>query len=129
VGGTGCTITKLASFNAHSSPLDVAAYNDVIAVCDFMHGPSILEYRPDKENTGAEFVEVARSFKPSWLTALELLDENTVFCSDTDGNLVVWERQFSGVTVDDKKQLRQISSMKIGEYVNRIRRSMCSYLL
>jgi len=94
-----------------------------------MHGPSILEYKPDKENRSTEFVEVARSFKPCWLTALELLDENTVFGADTDGNLVVWERQFSGVTVDDKKQLRQISSMKIGEYVNRIRRSMCSYLL
>lgn len=94
-----------------------------------MHGPSILEYRPDKENESAEFVEVARAFKPSWLTALELLDENTVFCSDTDGNLVVWERQFSGVTADDNRRLRQISSMKIGEYVNRIRRSMCPYLL
>ncbi|CUS14274.1 unnamed protein product [Tuber aestivum] len=119
---TGCTITKLARFSTHSTPLDVAAYNDIIAVGDFMHGPSILEYVEDKESKKIEFVEVARAYNHGWLAALELLDEKTVFCADTDGNLVVWQRQLSGVTEEDKKQLRQIASIKIGEYVNRIRR-------
>ncbi|KAG0637962.1 mono-functional DNA-alkylating methyl methanesulfonate N-term-domain-containing protein [Tuber brumale] len=122
VGTTGCTITKLASFKAHSIPLDIAAYGDVIAVCDFMHGPSILQQIENKENKSTEFVEVARAPKPSWLTALELLDEKTVFCADTDSNLVVWQRQLSGVTEDDRRQLRQIASMKVGENVDRIRR-------
>ncbi|KAG0134320.1 mono-functional DNA-alkylating methyl methanesulfonate N-term-domain-containing protein [Tuber indicum] len=128
VGATGCTITKLASFKAHSTPLDVAVYNDIIAVCDFMHGPSILQHIEDKENKSAEFVEVARAPKPSWLTALELLDEKTVFCADTDGNLVVWQRQLSGVTEDDRKQLQQIASMKVGENIDRIRR-ICNQTL
>ncbi|PWW77688.1 hypothetical protein C7212DRAFT_277045 [Tuber magnatum] len=119
---TGCTITTLAKFSTHSAPLDVATYNGIIAVGDFMHGPSILECIEDKESKKTTFAEVARAYNHGWLAALELLDEKTVFCADTDGNLVVWQRQLSGVTEDDRKQLRQIASIKIGEYVNRIRR-------
>lgn len=123
-------IVKLASRRAHSEPVDIAVFGNIIAVGDLMKGPLLLQYTEDKTNGSHELTEVARTYQNSWSAAVELLDESTIVAADSDENLTVWQRDLAGVTEDDTKRLQLIGSMKIGELITKIRRSMrCARLI
>jgi DNA damage-binding protein 1 len=118
------TIVKLASRRAHSEPVDIAVYGNIIAVGDLMKGPLLLQYSEDEDKKSHKLTEIARTYQNSWSTAIELLDESNIIAADSDENLTIWQRDLAGVTDDDTKRLQLIGSMKIGELVTRIRRSM-----
>lgn len=118
------TLTSLASYRAHTEPIDMSVANDIITVGDIMKGPALLQLTADPEGNTV-LKELARSYQPSWTTAVELLDEDTIVAADNEGNLQIWQRNKSGIA-EDQKRLQVIGESKLWEMVNRIRRSMPS---
>lgn len=83
-----------------------------------MKGTSLLEWNP----RNGKLSEVARNYKTQWVTAVALLDRETVVSADAEGNVLVQKWEVNGVTEGDKRKLQVIGEMRVGEMVNRFRR-------
>ena len=83
-----------------------------------MKGTSLLEWDSKKNRLS----EVARNYKTQWVTAVALLDRETVVSADAEGNVLVQEWEVNGVTAGDQRKLQVTGEMRIGEMVNRFRR-------
>ncbi|KAL1643749.1 hypothetical protein SLS58_004765 [Diplodia intermedia] len=115
-------LIKKASFRTSTAPIDITVTGNQIAVADLIKSVSVLEYRPGSGEQNDELKEVARHVQVSWSTALAEVNENTYLQADAEGNLILLERDVSGVTEEDRKRLLLRGDMLLGEQVNRIRR-------
>ncbi|KKY22382.1 putative uv-damaged dna binding [Diplodia seriata] len=115
-------LIKKASFRTSTAPIDITVTGNQIAVADLIKSVSVLEYRPGGGEQNDELKEVARHVQVSWSTALAEVNENTYLQADAEGNLILLERDVSGVTEEDRKRLLLRGDMLLGEQVNRIRR-------
>jgi DNA damage-binding protein 1 len=86
-----------------------------------MKSISLLTYTPGRSGTPDTLTEIARHFDTLWGTAVSAVDLNLWLESDAEGNLVVLERNPDGLYEDDRRRLRVVSEMHLGEMVNRIR--------
>lgn len=68
-----------------------------------------------------ELHEVARHFETVWGTAVAHLGEHLWLQADAEGNLIVLERDVTSYDADDRRRMRVVSEMLLGEMVNRIR--------
>lgn len=75
-----------------------------------------VEGQPDK------LVEICRQYGVSWVTALEALENDMCISADSEGNLMVLGRDAGGVTEEDRKRMRPLSELRLGEMVNCIRK-------
>ena len=90
-----------------------------------MKSISIVTYQPpdpSKPNDDRhKLFETGRHFQTGWSTAVARIGDDTWLQSDAEGNLLVLFQDQSGLSQDDKRRLRVISSLRLGEMVNRIR--------
>jgi len=115
-------LTKRATYRTSTAPIDMAITGSTIAVVDLMKSLSIVQYRPGKAgDKGDVLEEVARHFQTVWGTAVAQVAEGTWVESDAEGNLIVLNREDTGVTEEDRRRLKVSSEMRLGEMVNRIR--------
>ncbi|EOD48260.1 putative uv-damaged dna binding protein [Neofusicoccum parvum UCRNP2] len=115
-------LVKKASFRTSTAPIDITVTGNQIAIADLIKSVSVLEYRRGASEQGDELKEVARHVQVSWSMALAEVNENTYLQADAEGNLILLERDISGVTEEDRKRLMLRGDMLLGEQVNRIRR-------
>ncbi|KAA8904984.1 mono-functional DNA-alkylating methyl methanesulfonate N-term-domain-containing protein [Sphaerosporella brunnea] len=111
-------LIKLITYRCHSEPLDLGVFGDMIAVGDMMKGPAILQYSSDPS---PKLMETCRTFSVVWTTAIDMMDKDTLINADAEGNISIWQRD-DALMVADRKRLRLIGDMCLGEMVNRIRR-------
>ncbi|KAJ5638617.1 hypothetical protein N7528_001007 [Penicillium herquei] len=115
-------IEKLASYRTSTAPIDVAVdSNGLIVVADLMKSVCLLQFIQGQDGAASELKEVGRHYQTIWSTAVASIDEDSVLVSETQGNLLVLERNTSGVTDQDKHRLTITSEICLGEMVNRIR--------
>ncbi|KAL1891852.1 hypothetical protein Sste5346_007396 [Sporothrix stenoceras] len=143
-------LKKIASFRAATYITDLAVHDNLIAVGDMMKSTTIVEYVPasgggdeddedkgkkttdsmdvdedgndnkKKEVTPAKLEGRARYFQSSWVTAVGHVEDETWLEADGFGNLSVLERNVNGVNEEDRRQLRAVCDMNLGDMVNRI---------
>ena len=96
-----------------------------IAIADLMKSICVITYRPPDPSTPNDdrhrLVETARHFQTGWSTAVARTGDDTWLQSDAEGNLIVLFQDQSALSEDDKRRLRVVSSLQLGEMVNRIR--------
>ncbi|EFX05445.1 uv-damaged DNA-binding protein [Grosmannia clavigera kw1407] len=142
-------LKKVASYRTATYVVDLAVDGHMIAVGDMMKSTALVEYIPatsgdgeDEEDDGAgdnkkgkgktadrsktiaegpKLVERARGYQASWATAVCHVEGDLWLEADGFGNLTMLERDVQGVTADDKRRLRTVGEMYLGEMVNRIR--------
>ncbi|KAF2458907.1 mono-functional DNA-alkylating methyl methanesulfonate N-term-domain-containing protein [Lineolata rhizophorae] len=146
--GSKAYLSKRASYRAATAPIDLSICgNDTIAVGDLMKSLTILKYTSRGNRKGAtgedvegneekkpaqsrppprsslpdSLVEVARHYATSWVTAVAEVSKDTFVQADAEGNLLVLERETSGVTEDDNRRLKVMADFRLGELTNRIR--------
>ncbi|KAK9243453.1 CPSF A subunit region-domain-containing protein [Lipomyces tetrasporus] len=130
---TGSLDFKLqCGFRSPVMAITLSTYEDYVLVGDLMKSVALLQVRKVSSTEGVEYMfhEVARYYEPMWMTAVEILDEKTSIGAEAEGNIVVFQREdMTGVRdsafmpkSDDDPVLEVISSMRVGEVVNRIRR-------
>lgn len=73
-----------------------------------------------KEVTPAKLEGRARYFQASWVTAVCHIEDETWLEADGFGNLSVLERNVNGVNEEDRRQLRAVCEMNLGDMVNRM---------
>ncbi|KAK4539382.1 hypothetical protein LTR36_010983 [Oleoguttula mirabilis] len=114
-------LVKKATYRTATAPIDLSVSGAIIAVADLMKSVSLLEYKPGRAGTPDTLGEIARHFETLWGTAVAKVAENTYLEADAEGNLVVLQHDINGYSADDRRRLKPVSEMLLGEMVNRIR--------
>ncbi|KAK5107613.1 hypothetical protein LTR62_000948 [Meristemomyces frigidus] len=114
-------LVKKAAYRTATAPIDLAITGSTIAVTDLMKSLSLVEYKPGLRGAPDTLVEVGRHFETLWGTAVAPVVENTYLVSDAEGNLVVLQRDPDGFSEEERRRLRIVSEISLGEMVNRIR--------
>ncbi|XP_074593114.1 DNA damage-binding protein pic [Brevipalpus obovatus] len=87
---------------------------DFILVGDLMRSLTLLAYKQMEGN----FEEIARDFEPNWMTAIEILDDDTFLGSENSFNLFVRQKDSAATTDDERLLLQNAGHIHLGDYVN-----------
>jgi len=106
------------SHHGHILALFLASRGDFIIVGDLMKSISLLLFKP-VENL---IEEIARDYNPNWMTAVEVLDDDTYIGAENSFNLFTVKRNSDAATDEERSRLEVCGMFHLGEFVNRIRR-------
>ncbi|ESN93168.1 hypothetical protein HELRODRAFT_187538 [Helobdella robusta] len=87
---------------------------DFILVGDIMRSITLLMYKPVE---GA-FEEIARDFNPNWMTAVEILDDDTFLGAENAYNIFTCQKDSAATTDEDRQHLQEVGLFHLGDYVN-----------
>ncbi|CAG4984132.1 unnamed protein product [Colias eurytheme] len=90
---------------------------DFILVGDLMRSMSLLQY---KQMEGS-FEEIARDYSPNWMTAVEILDDDTFLGAENSFNLFVCQKDSAATTDEERQQMSYMGQFHIGDMVNVMR--------
>ncbi|CAF4797486.1 unnamed protein product [Pieris macdunnoughi] len=90
---------------------------DFILVGDLMRSMSLLQY---KQMEGS-FEEIARDYSPNWMTAIEILDDDTFLGAENSSNLFVCQKDSAATTDEERQQMSYMGQFHLGEMVNVMR--------
>ncbi|XP_049877553.1 DNA damage-binding protein 1 [Pectinophora gossypiella] len=91
---------------------------DFILVGDLMRSMSLLQY---KQMEGS-FEEIARDYSPNWMTAVEILDDDTFLGAENSFNLFVCQKDSAATTDEERQQMGYAGQFHVGDMVNVMRR-------
>lgn len=86
-----------------------------------MKSVSLVQYTAGDAGASDVLTEIARHFQTSWTTAVAHIDDATYLEADAEGNLLVLSRDIKSEFAEDRRRLKVVSEMSLGEMVNRIR--------
>ncbi|XP_053613345.1 DNA damage-binding protein 1 [Plodia interpunctella] len=98
--------------------LYLKAKGDFILVGDIMRSMSLLQY---KQMEGS-FEEIARDYTPNWMTAVEILDDDTFLGAENCFNLFVCQKDSAATTDEDRQLMSYMGQVHLGDMVNVMRR-------
>ncbi|XP_054261134.1 DNA damage-binding protein 1 [Macrosteles quadrilineatus] len=87
---------------------------DFILVGDLMRSMTLLQY---KTMEGC-FEEMARDYNPNWMTAVEILDDDTFLGSENSLNLFVCQKDSSSTSDEERQQMQEVGHFHLGDMVN-----------
>ncbi|KMZ57778.1 DNA damage-binding protein 1 [Zostera marina] len=103
--------------HGHILALYVQTRGDLIVVGDLMKSISLLVY---KHEEGA-IEERARDYNASWMSAVEILDDDIYLGAENNFNLFTVRRNSDGATDEERNRLEVVGEYHLGEFVNRFR--------
>ncbi|PPR90851.1 hypothetical protein GOBAR_AA29821 [Gossypium barbadense] len=103
--------------HGHILALYVKTRGDFIVVGDLMKSISLLIY---KHEEGA-IEERARDYNANWMSAVEILDDDTYLGAENNFNLFTVRKNSEGATDEERGRLEVIGEYHLGEFVNRFR--------
>ncbi|TPX30298.1 hypothetical protein SmJEL517_g06115 [Synchytrium microbalum] len=109
-------LTAKSSHHGHLVALYLAAHGHFLLVGDLMKSVSILRLGADDS-----LEEVSKDFATHWMTAVQMLDDETCIGGDSSYNILAWRKRSEGVTDDERQRLELIGEWHVGDQVNRFR--------
>jgi len=106
-----------SSHHGHILALYVQSRGDFIVVGDLMKSISLLIYKPEE---GA-IEERARDYNANWMTAIEILDDDTYLGAENSFNLFSVRKNNDAATDEERGRLEVVGEYHLGEFVNRFR--------
>lgn len=113
----GRELQPLAQTQAHILALNTAVRGDFIAVGDLMKSINLNVFKP----TDNSIEEIARDYNPNWVTAIEILDDDTYIGCEQYFNLFVVRRNSDAPTDEERMRLLTVGEYHVGEFINRFR--------
>lgn len=87
---------------------------DFILVGDLMRSMTLLQY---KTMEGC-FEEMARDYNPNWMTAVEIIDDDTFLGAENSLNLFVCQKDSAATTDEERQQMQEVGQFHLGDMVN-----------
>ncbi|GAB6033172.1 DNA damage-binding protein 1a [Chamberlinius hualienensis] len=87
---------------------------DFILIGDLMRSITLLQYK-SMEGT---LDEIARDYQSNWMTAVEILDDDTFLGAENSFNLFVCQKDSAATTDEDRQHLQKVGQFHLGEFVN-----------
>ncbi|TPX39150.1 hypothetical protein SeLEV6574_g07407 [Synchytrium endobioticum] len=109
-------LTPKSSHHGHIVALYLAVHGHFLLVGDMMKSVSVLRLGADDA-----LEEVAKDYSTHWMTAVQMLDDETYLGGDSMYNLLAWRKRSEGVTDEDRQRLELIGEWHLADQVNRFR--------
>ncbi|XP_031549547.1 DNA damage-binding protein 1-like [Actinia tenebrosa] len=87
---------------------------DFILVGDLMRSMTLLVYLPME----GSLQEIAHDFSPKWMTAVEILDDDTFLGAENSFNLFTCQKNSGATTDEERFYLQDAGQYHLGEFVN-----------
>merc|ERR1719189_878967 len=87
---------------------------DFILVGDLVRSMTLLQYKTME----GSFEEIARDYCPNWMTAVEILDDDTFLGAENNDNLFVCQRDAAANNEDERSQMSEVGRIHIGDHLN-----------
>eukprot|EP00743_Colponemidia_sp_Colp-15_P005247 GILK01005646.1.p1 GENE.GILK01005646.1~~GILK01005646.1.p1 ORF type:complete len:1143 (+),score=205.41 GILK01005646.1:93-3431(+) len=110
-------LTPECGHHGHILALYTQVRGDFIVVGDLMKSISLLLYKPI-ENT---IEEIARDYNSNWMTAVEILDDDTFIGAENSFNLFTVKKNNESAIDDDRGRLDNVGQYHLGEFINKFR--------
>lgn len=75
---------------------------DFILVGDLMRSVTLLLYKPMESS----FEEIAKDYQPNWMTAVEVIDDDTFLGAENSFNLFTCQKDSAATTDEDRQRLQ-----------------------
>jgi len=90
---------------------------DHVLVGDIMRSMSVLHF----DRVKGELQEVARDYNPNWMTAVEMLDEETFIGSENFHNIIVCQKKLVRSSDVETTKLVEVGNFHVGDFINTFR--------
>ena len=70
------------------------------------------------------FYQIAHDYSPNWMTAVEILDDDTFLGAENSFNLFTCQKDSGSAADDDRSYLQEAGQYHLGEFVNVFRHGM-----
>ncbi|TRY64004.1 hypothetical protein TCAL_00788 [Tigriopus californicus] len=87
---------------------------DFILVGDLVRSMALLQYKTME----GSFEEISRDFAPNWMTAVEILDDDTFLGAENAGNIFVCQRDSAASTDEERQQMTEVGQIHVGDMIN-----------
>lgn len=87
---------------------------DFIIVGDIMRSITLLQYKTME----GSFEEIARDYNPNWMTAIEILDDDTFLGAENSYNLLVCQKDSCAMTDEERQSMQEVAQFHLGDMVN-----------
>merc|ERR1711879_279493 len=64
------------------------------------------------------FEEISRDYSPNWMTAVEIIDDDTFLGAENASNMFICQRDSAANTDEERQQMHEIGSIHIGDMIN-----------
>ena len=68
--------------------------------------------------------QIAHDYSPNWMTAVEILDDDTFLGAENSFNLFTCQKDSGSAADDDRSYLQEAGKFYLGEFVNVFRHGM-----
>jgi len=80
---------------------------------------------PPKTPLPISFHNSCRDYNPNWMTAVEILDDDTYIGAENSFNLFTLRKNSDAATDEERRRLEVVGEFHLGEFVNRFRHGTC----
>ncbi|KAK9497804.1 hypothetical protein O3M35_003726 [Rhynocoris fuscipes] len=94
--------------------LFVKTKGDFILVGDLMRAITLLQYKTME----GSFEEIARDYNPNWMTAIEILDDDTFLGAENSFNLFICQKDSSATNDEERQLMQEVAQFHLGDMVN-----------
>lgn len=81
---------------------------------DIMRNMTLLQYKTME----GSFEEIARDYNPNWMTAIEILDDDTFLGAENSFNIFVCQKDSAATTDDERLQMQEVGQFHVGDMIN-----------
>lgn len=71
--------------------------------------------------------QIAHDYSPNWMTAVEILDDDTFLGAENSFNLFTCQKDSGSAADDDRSYLQEAGQFHLGEFVNVFRHGTCTF--
>ena len=108
------SLDHVCSHSGHIAALYVRTQGDFVLVGDIMRSMSLIRY----DNEDRTLQPCARDLNANWMTAVEMLDENTFLGAENDCNLFTVYRNLDATSEEERARLELGGECHVGEFIN-----------
>ncbi|CAH0392029.1 unnamed protein product [Bemisia tabaci] len=87
---------------------------DFILVGDLMRSMTLIQYKTME----GSFEEIARDYNPNWMTAVEILDDDTFLGAENANNIFICQKDSAATTDEERQLMHGVGQIHLGEMVN-----------
>lgn len=87
---------------------------DFILVGDLVRSMTLLQYKTME----GSFDEIARDYSPNWMTAVEIIDDDTFLGCENAFNMFVCQRDSAASTDEERQQMTEVGQIHVGDAIN-----------
>jgi len=113
----GKELASECAHRGHILVLYLESRGDFILLGDLMRSMSLLTYKP----VDGQVEEIAHDFNTNWMTAIDILDDDTFIGAENHYNLFSLRKNTDATTDEERLRLEVVGEYHMGDLINRFR--------